>query len=231
MSGGTANGPMWSVRGGKYYFKGFQRNGKDMGYPADYVEKGNNRISKYMAKMGYSDPVIAEMIKQIEAIPGFTTWKQVREYIRNNASTGGALDENVERAEDPEDLVPPSLDESPASVQEAAQSDGSFKVPAAKSIAGSWLKFALKYWEAHRNLTRKEAYDQASQIWREHVPRPSHVHRADGGSFLDALKKVASVANNVAKNTGLVSGLLNKVPGVGSTLSGLAQSMGYGQMY
>lgn len=52
----------------------------------------------------------------------------------------------------------------------------------------------------------------------------------EGSGWLDKIKSALSVANKVAKETGIASKLLNYVPGVGSALSGIAKQFGYGSI-
>lgn len=71
------------------------------------------------------------------------------------------------------------------------------------------------------------AMSSAPVISASNVETPSNV---EGSGWLDKLKHAFSIANNVAKDTKILSKALSYVPHVGSTLSGIASSLGYGEM-
>lgn len=52
----------------------------------------------------------------------------------------------------------------------------------------------------------------------------------EGSGWWDKIKNAVKAANSIAKKTGIVSNLLQYVPGVGSQLSTAAKSMGYGKI-
>lgn len=52
----------------------------------------------------------------------------------------------------------------------------------------------------------------------------------EGSGWLDKIKAALGIANKAAKETGIVSNLLNYVPTVGPALSGFAKKLGYGSI-